>query len=228
MSLALKIGTLILRTLSKPVSKYLAEQAQDPGSARDLCHRFGQRHHRIETQLTLKLKGHHADSIKPLEEAKAVTLGSTILSEAFVFLVGASCVSFEFIRKTISDNEKAARKEALEEQRRQDIERRFKSIEAGVEGLLYESRLEEDNTRHLITQLGVQVDSIKHLLQPQAPLPPALKRNETTSSQSVASPVSNSTVSRRDKEPGIVRPVVAPLLFDELVALGSKTVEEPR
>lgn len=79
---------------------------------------YAQWHHRIEYQITVRLLGHHAREVKALDEKKAVSFGSEVLSEFFIFSVAAGVVVFEYSRSQIAN----AQKKALEEQMIQDKE----------------------------------------------------------------------------------------------------------
>jgi optic atrophy 3 protein len=70
--LGFKLGTLLIRTLTKPIAASLKSHAAKAGPLRTLCLRYGQLHHRIESRLSLRLLGHTAKSIKQLPEDAAV------------------------------------------------------------------------------------------------------------------------------------------------------------
>lgn len=61
-----KIGVLFAKTISKPLAKNLNKRAANEGMLRDLCERYGQLHHNIETRITLRIQGHRAVRIKKL------------------------------------------------------------------------------------------------------------------------------------------------------------------
>ncbi|KAL2931709.1 OPA3-like protein [Bienertia sinuspersici] len=83
-----KLGTLALRTLSKPIANRLKQQAGLHPKFRELIIGLAQVNHRFTTTLQRRIYGHATDvEIRPLNEEKAVQAASDLLGEMFIFLL---------------------------------------------------------------------------------------------------------------------------------------------
>ncbi|KAM7264310.1 hypothetical protein ACFE04_001993 [Oxalis oulophora] len=112
----LKIGTLAVKTLSKPVASRLKHQATLHPRFRQFIINIAQANHRISTQIQRAIYSHATNvEIRPLNEEKAVQAAADLIGEIFVFMVGGAVVIFEWQRSSRSE----ARKE---EQRRKEFE----------------------------------------------------------------------------------------------------------
>ncbi|KAL3377194.1 hypothetical protein AABB24_003544 [Solanum stoloniferum] len=84
----LKLGTLALKTLSKPIGSRLKQQAGLHPKFRNFIVSMAQANHRITTTMQRRLYGHATNvEIRPLDEEKAVQAAVDLLGEAFVFSV---------------------------------------------------------------------------------------------------------------------------------------------
>ncbi|KAG5622495.1 hypothetical protein H5410_007713 [Solanum commersonii] len=112
----LKLGTLALKTLSKPIGSRLKQQARLHPKFRNFIVSMAQANHRITTTMQRRLYGHATNvEIRPLDEEKAVQAAVDLLGEAFVFSVAVAALYFEVQRSSRSEAKK-------EELRRQDLE----------------------------------------------------------------------------------------------------------
>lgn len=112
----LKLGTLALKTLSKPVASRLKQQAALHPRFRQLIVNMAQANHQITTKMQRRIYGHATDvEIRPLNEEKAVQAAVDLIGELFVFSVAGVLLIFEVQRSARSE----ARKE---EQRKQELE----------------------------------------------------------------------------------------------------------
>uniref|UniRef100_A0A7C9CZH9 OPA3-like protein n=1 Tax=Opuntia streptacantha TaxID=393608 RepID=A0A7C9CZH9_OPUST len=113
----LKLGTLALRTLSKPVASRLKQQAAHYPRFREFIISLAQVNHRFTTTMQRRIYGHATDvEIRPLNEDRAVQVASDLLGEMFVFLVAGAAVIFEVQRSAKSEAKK-------EEKRKQEMEK---------------------------------------------------------------------------------------------------------
>jgi len=103
-----KFGTLLIRTLSKPVAAAIKRRAVGHQSFRNRCASFAQWWHRMEVSLQVQLMGHTARTIKPLGEAEAVAQGADILGEGVIFSIAAILLAVENRRAAASDARKKA------------------------------------------------------------------------------------------------------------------------
>uniref|UniRef100_A0A2N9ELP3 RNase H type-1 domain-containing protein n=1 Tax=Fagus sylvatica TaxID=28930 RepID=A0A2N9ELP3_FAGSY len=82
------LGTLALKTLSKPVASRLKNQAAVHPRFRQLIIDMAQTNHRLTTQIQRRIYGHATDvEIRPLNEEKAVQAAVDLIGELFVFSV---------------------------------------------------------------------------------------------------------------------------------------------
>ncbi|KAL6546560.1 hypothetical protein OROMI_022281 [Orobanche minor] len=111
----LKLGTLALRTLSKPIAARIKKEAGRHPKFRSLIINFAQANHRMTTTMQRRIYGHATNvEIRPLNEERAVQVAVDLMGELFVFLVAVAAVIFEVQRSARSEAKK-------EEQRRQDF-----------------------------------------------------------------------------------------------------------
>ncbi|KAK1424754.1 hypothetical protein QVD17_20092 [Tagetes erecta] len=118
----LKLGTLALKTLSKPIASRLKQQAAIHPKFRASIIRLAQANHRLTTNIQRRIYGHATDvEIRPLNEEKAVQAAGDLISELFVFSVAGLALVFEVQRNARSEAKKEeARKQELEILRRRD------------------------------------------------------------------------------------------------------------
>ncbi|KAJ0054088.1 hypothetical protein Pint_02355 [Pistacia integerrima] len=111
-----KLGTLALRTFSKPIANRFKKEASIHPKFRQFIINFAQANHRFTTNMQRRIYGHSTNvAIRPLNEEKAVQAAADLVGEFFVFSVAVAAVIFEVQRSARSE----ARKE---EQRRQELE----------------------------------------------------------------------------------------------------------
>ncbi|KAI3966121.1 hypothetical protein MKW92_031208 [Papaver armeniacum] len=111
MSLPLfKLGTLVLKTVCKPIATRLKVEAGKHPRFRQLIINFAQTNHRLTTTVQRRIYGHATDvAIPPLNEENAVKDAADLLGEIFVFSVAGAALMFEVHRSSKSE----ARKEEL-------------------------------------------------------------------------------------------------------------------
>ncbi|KAL5772332.1 hypothetical protein ACOSP7_011933 [Xanthoceras sorbifolium] len=119
---ALKLGTLALKTLSKPVAAKLKQQAAIHPRFRQFIISIAQANHRITTRMQRRIHSHATDvEIRPLNEEKAVQAAVDLIGEIFIFTVGGVIVIFEVQRSSRSEARKEEiRKKELEVLREKD------------------------------------------------------------------------------------------------------------
>lgn len=144
----LKLGTLAVKTLSKPIAARLKVQAGRHPKFRNFIVGIAQGNHRITTQMQRRIYGHATDvEIRPLNEEKAVQAAVDLLGELFVFSVAVAALTFEVQRSARSEAKKEElRRKELEELRQQD-----RDLAREVE--LLKSKLQE--IEHLAQKRGL-------------------------------------------------------------------------
>ncbi|KAK6917614.1 Optic atrophy 3-like, partial [Dillenia turbinata] len=83
-----KLGTLVLKTLSKPIATNLKQQAGKHPKFRQIIVDIAQANHRFTTTLQRRIYGHATDvEIHPLNGEKAVQAAVDLIGEVFIFSV---------------------------------------------------------------------------------------------------------------------------------------------
>ncbi|CAL4888121.1 unnamed protein product [Urochloa decumbens] len=111
-----KLGTLLLKTMSKPIATRLKTEASRHPKFRQLIINLAQANHRISTNIQRRIYGHATNvEIRPLNEEKAVQAAADLIGELFVFSVAGAAVIFEVQRSARSEARKEeARKKEIE------------------------------------------------------------------------------------------------------------------
>lgn len=116
-----KLGYLFIRTVAKPVSSLIKQQAKDHPKFREACVRLAQLYHRMDVRWRRRLAARAGEDIsaivRPLDEQKAVDLGASFIGEALIFGVAGTLLVAE-----------AARSNRAESARRRLIEDRFEKL----------------------------------------------------------------------------------------------------
>ncbi|KAL3522389.1 hypothetical protein ACH5RR_015223 [Cinchona calisaya] len=134
----LKLGTLALKTLSKPIAARLKVEAGKHPKFRNFIISIAQGNHRITTQMQRRIYGHATDvEIRPLNEEKAVQAAVDLFGEVFVFSVAVVALIFEVQRSSRSE----AKKEELRRQEMEGLRQRDEELAREVE--LLKSKLQE-------------------------------------------------------------------------------------
>ncbi|XP_035539016.1 optic atrophy 3 protein homolog [Juglans regia] len=135
---AVKLGTLALKTLCKPIANRLKKEASLHPKFRQFIINIAQANHRFTTKTQRRIYGHTIDAeIRPLNEEKAVKAAADLLGELFVFTVAGAAVIFEVQRSSRSE----ARKEELRRQELQAMKQRDEDLAKEVE--LLRHKIEE-------------------------------------------------------------------------------------
>ncbi|KAG7664339.1 uncharacterized protein J8A68_002121 [[Candida] subhashii] len=97
-SIALKLTTLLVKTVAKPMANVIKQQAKEHERFRSICIKMAQSLHRNETRLRMSLLGEKKIKIRPLNDTKAIEQGATFISEFFIFSVAGSLIFYEAYR----------------------------------------------------------------------------------------------------------------------------------
>ncbi|XP_071478502.1 putative OPA3-like protein CG13603 [Diadema setosum] len=98
----IKLGTLAVKQISKPISKSIRAMAKgSPFMRRYICMPPAQFYHWMDVNLKMRILGlGKATEVKPLSEEAAVELGSEIIGESFIFSVAVGTLVFEYWRSS--------------------------------------------------------------------------------------------------------------------------------
>ncbi|KAA8519730.1 hypothetical protein F0562_013986 [Nyssa sinensis] len=128
----LKLGTLALKTLSKPIAARLKKEAGLHPRFRNYIISIAQANHRLTTTMQRRIYGHATDvEIRPLNEEKAVQAAVDLLGEIFVFSVAGVALIFEVQRSSRSE----ARKEEIRRQEMEGMRQRDEELARELEFL---------------------------------------------------------------------------------------------
>lgn len=145
-AIGIKLGTLLIRQVTRPVANILKAQAKQHESFKRLCIGLAQRMHRADARLRSRLTpSKYEVKIRPLNDTKAVENGATLLSEVFVFGVTGSVVVWE-----------TTRQRAKEINRREQVTDDISYLQSEIEEL--RSALDRQNVQ--ISELRAQVQEI--------------------------------------------------------------------
>ncbi|XP_009352836.1 OPA3-like protein [Pyrus x bretschneideri] len=134
----LKLGTLAIKTLSKPVAARLKHQAAMHPKFRQFIVSIAQANHRMTTRMQRRIYSHATDAkIRPLNEEKAVQAAVDLIGELFVFMVATVALIFEVQRSARSE----ARKEEARKRELEALKQRDEALSREVE--LLKEKLEE-------------------------------------------------------------------------------------
>ncbi|XP_072965031.1 OPA3-like protein [Typha angustifolia] len=127
-----KLGTLALKTLCKPIANRLKKEAGLHPKFRQLIINIAQTNHRISTNIQRRIYGHATNvEIRPLNEEKAVQAAADLIGELFVFSVAGAALIFEVQRSARSE----ARKEEIRKQEIEAMKQREEDLAKEVEML---------------------------------------------------------------------------------------------
>ena len=137
----MKLGTLMVKTVSKPVAKALQASAKTNPTLRRGCIGLGNALHKLNFRINdLVDPEYRVKRVKPLEEAAALAKGSTFLGESFIFVVAAGVVVYEATDKAHKEKAKKAKAAEAEAAKRAEAARRWQDVEERVERLQQEHR----------------------------------------------------------------------------------------
>jgi len=106
-----KIGTLLIKTLAKPISSRIKTQAREHERFRNLCVSLAQTIYRYEIRLRTGLLGEAPPSsrhVRPLSETRAIENGANFLAEGFLFAITAALIVGESWRSSRSEARRRA------------------------------------------------------------------------------------------------------------------------
>ncbi|TPX34921.1 hypothetical protein SmJEL517_g02595 [Synchytrium microbalum] len=81
----IKLGALLVRTIAKPFANAIKNQAKQHERFKEMCIGLAQWTHKVEMTLKMNFFGYKVETIRPLNDAKAVELGANFISESIIF-----------------------------------------------------------------------------------------------------------------------------------------------
>jgi len=142
-----KLATLAIRTVAKPISAQIKNQAQQHERFRGLCVSLAQSMHRGEILLRTNILGEPArQHVRPLSEARAIENGANALAEGFLFGVAALLIVGEAWRSSRSQSK---RRDSVDDQL-EELSAQLQALTTRVDEFAekYEGRWEEEKQRN--------------------------------------------------------------------------------
>ena len=130
-----KLATLLIKTVAKPVSKRIKRDFSKNKTSRRLVIWIGQASHSVTSRMTIWSEGYKVRSITPLEEDKALSVGSDFVGESFILLVSSGLVIWEYNRSTTKTKEKEAQQRADAKAERDALQENFLALDARLKAL---------------------------------------------------------------------------------------------
>jgi len=161
---SVKVVSLLIKTLSKPIANRLKLSAQEHPKFRTVCVGLAQSLHRYESRLTSGIFAQAHPVIRPLSDTKAIQNGANFLSEAFLFSVAVALIVAENFRGRMQT---AHRRDVVDERLTE------------LESLCANIRAEQEALDHKIQPLFLLLDQ-----QAQQDASLSTRRLSTTASQS--------------------------------------------
>ena len=142
-AVAIKVGILAIKSISKPISKKIKDYAQDHKQFKTWCGSIGNFFNSITHKVNVRIAGGKQIKLKPLAEAEAVSIGADYVGEGFVLSVSVGLLVAEYARrdyiKDIEKKEKIKQKEKKREKKEKEfdallehIKVRFSKLDAEV------------------------------------------------------------------------------------------------
>ncbi len=119
----IKVGALIIKSVSKPIAKKIKNSAVKNPRVQSLMINCARLWHRGETRMQVFVGERQKGSQrKELNERAAIELGAELASEGFLLIVAIALLAFEATRNT-----------AKEKDKKQEMEQRLKNMERAIE-----------------------------------------------------------------------------------------------
>ncbi|TFK32595.1 optic atrophy 3 protein-domain-containing protein [Crucibulum laeve] len=143
---SVKLATLIIRTVAKPIASRIKQQAVQHERFRTFCVDLAQFMYRSEVKLRTNILGEPARHIRPLSENRAIENGANSLAEGFLFSVAAALIIGEAWRSSRSQSK---RRDSVDDQL-DDLGTRLTELTARVDKITqsWEDQLMEEKQRN--------------------------------------------------------------------------------
>ncbi|KAJ7133768.1 OPA3-domain-containing protein [Mycena crocata] len=153
---SVKIATLLIRTVAKPISAQIKNQAKQHERFRGFCVDLAQMMYRSEVKLRTNILGEPAKHIRPLSETRAIENGANALAEGFLFTVAAGLILGEAWRSSRSQSK---RRDVVDEQiedlgtKVEDLTAQVTTLATSIDERLRASELRNDELGRIIQRI---------------------------------------------------------------------------
>uniref|UniRef100_A0A1B6ESY8 OPA3-like protein CG13603 n=1 Tax=Cuerna arida TaxID=1464854 RepID=A0A1B6ESY8_9HEMI len=140
-----KLGSIVLKQLSKPIANYVKTQAKESLFFRTyICMPPAQFYNWCEVRMKMWVMNLGKPvNIPKLNEAMAIELGASLLGEAIIFLIAAGLLLAEYTRQV--------RKETAKEAARQE---EMSNIQYTIQELYFQAERQETQIRELLRTIS--------------------------------------------------------------------------
>ncbi|ANQ10316.1 Uncharacterized protein PCOAH_00045220 [Plasmodium coatneyi] len=104
-----KIGIVLIRQVSKPISGYIKKKAIENKKFKSICIYCGKKYYFFEQYIQKKFYNANATNVNYssyISENKSVNVGSELLGETIIFLVAALIIVAEYKRNSLKEAKK--------------------------------------------------------------------------------------------------------------------------
>ena len=185
-----KLGSLLLKTLSKPGASYIKREAGNTKVIKQICVGLGQLAHRVSASLEMRLVSTNITMIKPLSETQALQRGADLLGEAIVFGVAAGIVVVEYRRSGEEKAKAAAAKSRRTEMKQHFFNSRLEAVEAEV-AALRSIVIQQQVAIQMSPDLARVQAQVKRALQPTSAAPEQASGAQPTATHGKAAPATD-------------------------------------
>jgi hypothetical protein len=130
-----KLAGLLIKTLSKPVSKRIKHEFSRYEITQRMLIGIGQTSHSITSRLTIWSAGYRVRSITPLENAKALSAGAELVGESFIVAVSGGWIVWEYNRGKEKERAKEEKVQANAKKARDDLQAKLNSLDVRLKAL---------------------------------------------------------------------------------------------
>jgi hypothetical protein len=130
-----KLAGLLIKTLSKPVSKRIKHEFSRYEITQRMLIGIGQTSHSITSRLTIWSAGYRVRSITPLENSKALSAGAEFVGESFIVMVSGGWIVWEYNRGKDKDRAKEKAVQASAKKDRDALQAKLNSLDVRLKAL---------------------------------------------------------------------------------------------
>ena len=130
-----KLAGLLIKTLSKPVSKRIKHEFSRYELTQRMLIGIGQTSHSITSRLTIWSAGYKVRSITPLEKDKALSTGAEFIGESFILMVSGGWIVWEYNRGKDKDRAKEEAVQAMAKKDRDDLQAKLNTLDIRLKAL---------------------------------------------------------------------------------------------
>lgn len=141
--LGFKVGSLLLRTVAKPIANAIKRQAKEHEGVKKVCMSIAQTVHETDIKLRMRLLGETKIKVRPLNEKAALDLMGNIISEGFLFLVAGSLIIYEVKSRKLASDQRSSFAEDIDALRVEltRVASKMDAIDSKLDHVVYDDQL---------------------------------------------------------------------------------------